>query len=441
MCDKGECPECAEAGTATISLQVMDNDLSCNQESMEFEVSWSLCEDDPGCPIFERSEVGQWKELNTILSQSAYDSSAVEIEDYYGFPEAPGLSMNPLEFRIKETTAGECTTIDFVELWMADHAPELTAVVTNAGDLLWGHERDTLLTAHLLDGPGVTEFISDEDDSLYIAFGEGDTVVCIFDDVISEPTIGLLTVRAKEKPYLMEMTSEEGGLRLRVEGAPEEGSIYPRRDWYTDVAGSPGVQRGDGIQDTVVICVHEHHWVDYVGLVPEDDSSPSYTVIPLNNAIHSSQGNVTSRLAAVDSLDVSVLPGESILLGFPRPFLPPGQERDLVLRSRGGYRLVEWGSRPVHDVARWGLLNAWPNPSREGLSLLYSSNGGEVAFSIFDVGGRLVRTIEYPGLAPGKHVAIWDGLTNGGKRAGTGIYFVLLEEGGKKDTSKVVLLR
>jgi flagellar hook assembly protein FlgD len=63
-----------------------------------------------------------------------------------------------------------------------------------------------------------------------------------------------------------------------------------------------------------------------------------------------------------------------------------------------------------------------------------------VALRIYDVGGRLVRTLVDDVREPGVDRARWDGRDDHGRRSAAGVYFARLEADGRKAARKVVLL-
>ena len=60
--------------------------------------------------------------------------------------------------------------------------------------------------------------------------------------------------------------------------------------------------------------------------------------------------------------------------------------------------------------------------------------------AVYDVAGRLVRTVVDEELPEGDHTAIWDGRDAQGQRVAGGTYFVRLRASGETQTSKVVFL-
>ena len=82
--------------------------------------------------------------------------------------------------------------------------------------------------------------------------------------------------------------------------------------------------------------------------------------------------------------------------------------------------------RRTHRYSRWHSIAA----------------PGRVRLKIYDVGGRLVRTlvddVQEPS-ASGFEV-VWDGTNDAGARAGSGVYFYELDSPGFVATKKLVLL-
>ena len=90
--------------------------------------------------------------------------------------------------------------------------------------------------------------------------------------------------------------------------------------------------------------------------------------------------------------------------------------------------------------SRHGLM-ILPNPAmgKVGFSFLPASAGAsEVA--IYDLAGRLVRTLAGPASPEPVHV-VWDGLNEGGQRVATGIYLVKVTTGSETRYGKVTIIR
>ena len=60
---------------------------------------------------------------------------------------------------------------------------------------------------------------------------------------------------------------------------------------------------------------------------------------------------------------------------------------------------------------------------------------------MFDLGGRLVRTLIAGQQQAGPHSMVWDGRDDGGRPVASGPYFLRLSQGGQKSTQAVVRVR
>jgi hypothetical protein len=87
------------------------------------------------------------------------------------------------------------------------------------------------------------------------------------------------------------------------------------------------------------------------------------------------------------------------------------------------------------------LANPSPNPLRGLSSIRFGlARAGEVRLELFDVSGRRVQTLIDGVLAPGPHVASWNGQNQRGDRVGNGVYFVRLTTPSKLFHARVVVL-
>jgi len=87
-----------------------------------------------------------------------------------------------------------------------------------------------------------------------------------------------------------------------------------------------------------------------------------------------------------------------------------------------------------------------PNPFNPRTTIGYSvAAPGRVVLRIYDLTGREVRTLVDGDAEPGEHVTVWDGTTDTGRRAASGVYFVRMETAGDagafRATRKLVLLK
>ena len=91
------------------------------------------------------------------------------------------------------------------------------------------------------------------------------------------------------------------------------------------------------------------------------------------------------------------------------------------------------------------LMQNYPNPFLASTTIPYRVPAGKeyqgVRLSVYDLSGRMVRTLVYGEQPPGRYDLIWDGRDDQGRRMPPGIYPYRLEVAGKTVVRKMVLLR
>ncbi len=104
--------------------------------------------------------------------------------------------------------------------------------------------------------------------------------------------------------------------------------------------------------------------------------------------------------------------------------------------------VVGGASVPEDEARTFALSLASNNPFRSEVSLALQMPERAVArVSIYDVSGRLVRTLLDRELPAGVHPVVWDGRDDRGRAAGSGVYLSLAVVGDRADSRKLVLLR
>jgi hypothetical protein len=89
------------------------------------------------------------------------------------------------------------------------------------------------------------------------------------------------------------------------------------------------------------------------------------------------------------------------------------------------------------------LGHARPNPFNPVTTIDYSlASAGHTTIRVFDAAGRVVRTLVDSQVEAGPHTVTWDGTTDTGRRAASGVYFIRMEGDGVVSVArKTVLLK
>jgi hypothetical protein len=92
---------------------------------------------------------------------------------------------------------------------------------------------------------------------------------------------------------------------------------------------------------------------------------------------------------------------------------------------------------------KFGLAQNFPNPFNPTTAIRYDvpAGGGNVTLKVYDVGGRLVRTLVDGFEAAGRKTVAWHGQNDRGEMVATGVYFYRMTAPGFERTRKMVLLK
>ncbi|MEN8008470.1 MAG: FlgD immunoglobulin-like domain containing protein [Candidatus Krumholzibacteriota bacterium] len=121
----------------------------------------------------------------------------------------------------------------------------------------------------------------------------------------------------------------------------------------------------------------------------------------------------------------------------------------------GSWQFSGWN---IDDVEIWGLedvvspveipgghrlaVSNHPNPFNPLTTVRFElSNNGRATVNIYDLKGRLVRSLADGEFTAGPHSVTWDGRGNGGRRAGSGVYLVRVVTDSGSAEHKMVMLK
>lgn len=89
----------------------------------------------------------------------------------------------------------------------------------------------------------------------------------------------------------------------------------------------------------------------------------------------------------------------------------------------------------------FALSQNYPNPFNPETIISYSlPKTATVRLTIYNVFGRMIRTLVDGSMKPGEHRIVWDGRDNQGRKVASGVYFYKLEAGEFRAMKKMILL-
>jgi hypothetical protein len=124
-----------------------------------------------------------------------------------------------------------------------------------------------------------------------------------------------------------------------------------------------------------------------------------------------------------------------------------------VLRQNVEYILENMLDEPYTSISAVGdgdlpaavpeLQQNYPNPFNPLTTINFRlAKTGPVKLRVFDVAGRLVRTlVDEPEMASGDHQARWSGLDDAGRTVSAGVYFYQLQTGGHTGTRRMTMVK
>ena len=87
-------------------------------------------------------------------------------------------------------------------------------------------------------------------------------------------------------------------------------------------------------------------------------------------------------------------------------------------------------------------LRASPNPFYSVASISFElSEPGWTSVTVYDLSGRIIRTLENSELGAGQHSIVWDGRRKNGEPVSAGLYLCRIQSGGISETTGLCLLR
>lgn len=147
-------------------------------------------------------------------------------------------------------------------------------------------------------------------------------------------------------------------------------------------------------------------------------------IVDLNTLLPPGTGWFLSSASDIDNLGAIV--GEGVN--------PQGRTRAFLLTPT-----ATTGVPPA--PSRLSFAGAWPNPVRSATQFRFElPAAGPVTLELFDLSGRLVRTLSERSLGAGPERLAWDGRDESGARAGAGAYFARLRTSSGQMTRRFVVL-
>ncbi|MCK4352117.1 T9SS type A sorting domain-containing protein [candidate division WOR-3 bacterium] len=383
----------------------------------------------PPCPFLYIWDGSEFVEDNNILAGSGQGDTVI---DWYKLTQVPVKKNNRYVMEIREENS-EHSWFDKIELLAVDHPDSVMIFVQRDGTIL---PLVDLLSPTLCageNGEDYTDMVKAADEVYYQGYEEKSLVSEFERESTIEEYAMVLRPSEKYPPYLDIATYEDGEYEYI-------GSVVPREHWSTEAIAL--ALSGEDTTTKVKITWHAPHKLDYIGLGRISAAEYFVKPCPLTVAVHSRDGSVKQKLLNDDEKYAELIPGDTIKIEFAITGTKPGWVRDFIFVSNGYYtteeNLAMGGAQSAGDGNLvFKLSQNYPNPFTAVTSVKWSvPKQCHVSLKIYDVAGRLVKTLVNGNKKPGYYTVKWDA-----KGFPSGIYFVKLNAGEYKMTKKLILMR
>ena len=211
------------------------------------------------------------------------------------------------------------------------------------------------------------------------------------------------------------------------------------------VSGSGGSVSSDFNVDIDVT----HTWIGDLRVTLH---SPAGTSVLLHNQSGSSADNIAGNypltLSPAESL--TSLIGESLDGTWSLTVTDNAGQDTGTLNSWGIHDVTGYDCESTvsavgggHLPTRFAVRQNHPNPFNPATTINFSvpQDAGQVTLAIFDISGRLVRTLESGSLSAGHYQRQWNGRDAQGRAVGSGTYFYRLSGRGFSEAKKMILVQ
>ena len=196
------------------------------------------------------------------------------------------------------------------------------------------------------------------------------------------------------------------------------------------------------VQDSFGMNVGENFSVDLKPIFLRDyDSSHTYCSIKMWDP--SDHGSIDVIVDSNDKLELGETWHSMFISFYPHEVSPDSAPTLFVYYSESSVEEEKFRVEPFS----FGLLRNYPNPCREFTTIKYqipstvNSQPLTVSLKIYDITGRLVKTLVDEEKESGTYAVTWNGKNNKGKTVANGVYFYRLTAEDFTSAKKLFLMK
>ena len=87
-------------------------------------------------------------------------------------------------------------------------------------------------------------------------------------------------------------------------------------------------------------------------------------------------------------------------------------------------------------------MQNYPNPFNPSTTIQYEiADAGKIEINIYDLNGRLIKSIVNKYQQAGSYHVVWDGMNKSGNKVSSGVYVYTVKYGNTVSSKKMILLK
>ncbi|MGH7724011.1 MAG: galactose oxidase-like domain-containing protein [Candidatus Eiseniibacteriota bacterium] len=389
-----------------------------------------LCGPGGGTMLAGGSSSG-WTEENELLGQGQ-DSQPIKLRS--------SLDASDGSYRVRLAQGeGSTTSLDAIHLLAVDHAADTRSFSAGRSFLLGSTVPARSIATR---SGGFSADVSRMEDGTFTAEA-GDTLEI---ELTSDP-VTPVPLYLEARRGSRDLPDGESDLRVVVQ-ALRSGS------WQNAGRFDPHLEFADVVIDSCSNRVRmvfgartQLRSVGHVAIGPGDGRVLPET-LDLLTANHSRLGSVTSEVTRESGGATQLAERDTLVLRWSAPVVPPGKVRSLFVVSRSvttstpqvNASLARAEGIADSPSSTFRLESPRPNPSLGTAKIAYALPAAmHIRIRVYDVAGRLVRTLMDRESPAGPGEVVWDGRDDDGRRLSAGVFFYRMEAGEWQSRKKMIL--
>ena len=408
----------------------------------------------PSCPVLFAWDGAEFIQENPLLTACEKSNYSEPVTDFYHVQAPVGDDNGRVTFQLRELEQ-EITHLETFKLITVDHSANTKVTCAVDGSISTYTELGELVSAVDQDGVDRTEEVRAIDGNLFSSSESGHLVLTFAGVDGGRTSLGISAMQKlpctpadqpDDLPDLPDHSIVIGPDDITIEVLDQSGVWVARTDVPTrqnvreEVVGLDAIETGSGAL-TVRLSWTGSYATDAVMQYIDAGEQPTISNwTPDRTLVTTAQ---EAGKAWSESDGTLILQKDDMAeFSFSPDRLPgPGMVRDYIIVAQGLYH-PDYGVYSDLVPSGYHLYSNYPNPFNPSTIVSFDlPTASDVKLQIFNINGRLVRTLVDRHYAAGHAEVEWNGRNDAGEQVSSGVYMYRLQTGQFTQTKKMVLVK